>query len=121
MNWIALDSLDAEKIYNIYTLNIDIDENGNPITIVHMPKHSIEYKVFIKDFLNMNERSYLNLLKSNSSIGRGIYIKHAKNAWELMSIIERTPSSIGYISPFIYVNSGGKDGLQVYNIRSTFN
>lgn len=108
--------LNVNKIYDIFTLNIEIDEFGNPITIIHMPTDSIEYKVFIQDFLNMNYRSYNNLLKSHKSIGRGIYIKRAKDSWDLLSKLKHTPSSIGYVSPFIYVNVGGEDGLRIINI-----
>lgn len=110
-------NLDVNKIYDIYTLNIDIDEQGNPITLVHMPKHSIEYKVFIEDFLHMNERSYNNILKSSKSLGRGIYIKRAKDVWNLIALVEDTPSSIGYVSPFIYVNTGSGSDIKVINLN----
>jgi len=114
-------NLDADKIYDIYTLNIDIDELGNPITLVHMPRYSVEYKVFIENFLHMNERSYNNILKTSSSLGRGIYIKRARNAWDLIATVEETPSSIGYISPFVYINVGDDNDIQVININSEFN
>lgn len=111
--------IDEDTIYNIYTLNIEIDEYGNPITLVHMPEYSIEYKLFVKDFLNMNVRSYKHLLKSNSSVGRGIYVKHAKSEWDMINIVEDTPSSIGYVNPFIYIN-GGDNGIKVININSSY-
>lgn len=99
-------NLDIKTIYNIYTLNTNRDEHGNPITIVHMPKYSIEYKIFLSEFLHMDKDSYEKTLKFTSSSWVEMHVKYAKNCWDMVEIIKNTPASIGYISPFIYINQG---------------
>jgi ABC-type phosphate transport system substrate-binding protein len=96
-------------IADIFTLRTKLDESTNPITIVHMPAFSSEYEYFIHDFLHMSRRAYENLLMSKVSTGHSAYVKYAATSEEVVRMISSTPSSIGYIDNYIYVNTGNEN------------
>lgn len=109
--------LNIRDIQDIYTLNIRWDDMGNPITIVHMNKHSYEYDYFIENILYMSKRSYLNIIASKRARGTPIYVKYADTGYEVMDIIRNTPTSIGYVDSKIYINTGVKNEIKIININ----
>ena len=110
--------MDYSTIYDIYTLNLTSDSHGNPITMVHMPKSSYQYQLFIENALHMSKRSYENLIKSRQTIGHSVYIKEAKHSHEVLDLVERIPTSIGYVDSFIYINTGNGNEIKVIDLSN---
>jgi ABC-type phosphate transport system substrate-binding protein len=57
----------------------------------------------------MSRRAYENLLMSKVSTGHSAYVKYAATSEEVVRMISSTPSSIGYIDNYIYVNTGNEN------------
>lgn len=112
---LKLQNTTYHEVYSIYTFHIRVSESY-PITVIHMPKNSIEYERFVEHFILMNLRSYSNLITSRSSTGMGIYIQYANSKWDMVEKIKSTPFSIGYVDNFIYINEGDSNDIKIINI-----
>ena len=103
-----LDIQTYDKLYDIYTFRYRVDDRGRPLTIIHMPKYSFEFRSLVKDILGLPINNYIDRMNTVMTNGVGLKVKIARTSSDMIQMVTNTPVSIGYVENVIYIN-GGED------------
>jgi len=109
------DAFNWEYIFDAFTFHRRFDTNGNRIILVHMPVDSIEFDLFVEDFLLLGVNYYKRMLNKEESRGNA-RIKYVNSFDEVIRYVASIPGSIGYVDKFLYINNGTCCSVKVIDL-----
>jgi ABC-type phosphate transport system substrate-binding protein len=104
-NMVPDNKLSRMEIVDIFTRKKHFWSNGKKIIVYIKPTDSIEHKIFVMNVLNISTYKYKTMLESVTYSGANTPVIEISSDEEMISKLERTPYSIGYVNyGTVYIN-----------------
>lgn len=97
-------TLNHQDLVRIFTRKEMFWPTGQKISVFIKPQNSIEHKIFTINILNLSPYKYRNLTDSVIYSGSNNPPTEIATDEQMLSILERTPNSIGYVNYSIMFN-----------------
>ena len=101
----ATKSLSKQDIQNIFLGKIHSFPNGNPVKPVNSSKGSSSRKIFMKEIMKKNERSWRSHWARLLFTGKGKPPKEYQNPQDIIDAVAQKKQAIGYVIGNIDKNS----------------
>ena len=97
-------SINHQELVRIFTRKEMFWPSGQKISVFIKPVNSIEHKIFTINILNLSPYKYKNLTESVIYAGSNNPPTEIQTDEQMLSVLERTPNSIGYVNYSIMFN-----------------
>ncbi len=102
---IELSSIEQSELIRIFTRKKVFWPSGQKISVFIKPQNSLEHKIFSINILNLSPYKYKSLTDSVVYSGSNNPPTEIESDEQMLSILARTPNSIGYVNYSIVINN----------------
>jgi ABC-type phosphate transport system substrate-binding protein len=102
---VELTALEQSELVRIFTRKKVFWPSGQKISVFIKPQNSLEHKIFSINILNLTPYKYKSLTDSIVYSGANNPPTEVDSDEQMLSILARTPNSIGYVNYSIIINN----------------
>lgn len=102
---IELTSIEQSELIRIFTRKKVFWPSGQKISVFIKPLNSLEHKIFSINILNLSPYKYKSLTDSVVYSGSNNPPTEIESDEQMLSMLARTPNSIGYVNYSIVINN----------------
>lgn len=102
---VELTSIEQSELIRIFTRKKVFWPSGQKISVFIKPQNSLEHKIFSINILNLSPYKYKSLTDSVVYSGSNNPPTEIESDEQMLSILARTPNSIGYVNYSIVINN----------------
>ncbi len=105
---IELNSIEQSELIRIFTRKKVFWPSGQKISVFIKPLNSLEHKIFSINILNLSPYKYKSLTDSVVYSGSNNPPTEIESDEQMLSILAKTPNSIGYVNYSIVINNDSR-------------
>lgn len=110
---VDLTSLEQSELVRIFTRKKVFWPSGHKISVFIKPLNSLEHKIFSINILNLSPYKYKSLTDATVYSGNNNPPTEIESDEQMLSILSKTPNSIGYVNYSIVINNENNELITI--------